>query len=174
LELFPRPPLIVGHSFGGRVAVSLAARYPDLVGALLLIGVPLLRPPDQVPSKPSFIYRVLRGLYGRGLISVTRMERARQEYGSADYRAAQGTMREILVKVVNETYEEHISKVRGRVHLLWGADDTAAPVSIVRSAATQLSQADVSVAILPGVGHHVMSEDPEKVRAEIAMLIEGL
>lgn len=174
LESFPNPPLIIGHSFGGRVAVSLAARYPDLVGGLLLIGVPLLRPPDRPPSKPSFLYRIIRGLHGRGLMSETRMEWARQKYGSADYRATQGTMREILVKVVNETYEQHLSAIRGRVHLLWGSEDTAAPVSIARTAVKQMSQAEVSMAILPGVGHDVMAENPEKVRSEIAMLIEAL
>src|SRR4051794_26005869 len=43
LAELPAPPVILGHSFGGRVAVHLAAGWPDLVHALVLTGVPLLR-----------------------------------------------------------------------------------------------------------------------------------
>ena len=37
-------PVLVGHSFGGRVAVQLAATSPELVRGIVLTGVPLLRP----------------------------------------------------------------------------------------------------------------------------------
>ncbi|HMK62450.1 MAG TPA: alpha/beta fold hydrolase, partial [Acidimicrobiales bacterium] len=37
------PAVIVGHSFGGRVALQLAVARPDLVAALVLTGVPLVR-----------------------------------------------------------------------------------------------------------------------------------
>ncbi|MGD2061719.1 MAG: alpha/beta hydrolase, partial [Acidimicrobiia bacterium] len=43
LDSFDRPPVLVGHSFGGRVAVCLAAKHPRLVGDLVLTGVPLIR-----------------------------------------------------------------------------------------------------------------------------------
>lgn len=170
LEEFDEPPLIVGHSFGGRVAVSLAARYPDLVGQLLFIGVPLLRAPDRQPAKTSTMYRAIRTLHRWRVVGEERMELARQKYGSVDYRAAEGVMRQILVKAVGETYEHHLAEVRCRTHLLWGAKDTAAPVSIATAAAKRMPHAEVSMAILPEVGHHVMLEAPEKTTAEIQMM----
>jgi len=171
LRTFAKPPLVVGHSFGGRVAASLAARYPDLIDGLLLISVPLLRPPDRVAVKVPRAYRILRRLHAARLMSDERLERARRRYGSADYRAAEGLMRDILVKVVNETYEHHLKMLDGRVRLLWGADDNAVPVSIARASLEILSsRADASIAILPEIGHHVMAEAPEKAHAEIAML----
>src|SRR4051812_38815028 len=36
LERFDQPPVVLGHSFGGRVAVHLAAAYPERVHALVL------------------------------------------------------------------------------------------------------------------------------------------
>ncbi len=46
-SLEARPALVVGHSFGGQVALRLALRHPDTVRALLLVapsgGVPLSR-----------------------------------------------------------------------------------------------------------------------------------
>jgi len=43
LDEFDQPVILVGHSFGGRVAVHLAVLTPDKVRALVLVGVPLLR-----------------------------------------------------------------------------------------------------------------------------------
>ena len=62
------------------------------------------------------------------LVSDATMEAARQRYGSADYKAAQGIMRQVLVRSVNETYEAQLDAVRCPVHMIWGANDTAAPV----------------------------------------------
>ena len=54
------------------------------------------------------------------LVSDDAMEAARQRFGSADYRAAQGIMREVLVRAVNETDEAQLDAVRCPVHLVWG------------------------------------------------------
>ena len=50
---------IVGHSFGGRVAVRLAAMAPDRIERLVLTGVPLLDRADR-RATPSLSYRVAR------------------------------------------------------------------------------------------------------------------
>ncbi|HEU5113637.1 MAG TPA: alpha/beta hydrolase, partial [Acidimicrobiia bacterium] len=34
LDEFEAPPVVIGHSFGGRIAVCLAAAHPDRVGSL--------------------------------------------------------------------------------------------------------------------------------------------
>lgn len=41
-------PLVVGHSFGGAVALALALDHPDCVGALALVS-PATHPPDAAP-----------------------------------------------------------------------------------------------------------------------------
>jgi pimeloyl-ACP methyl ester carboxylesterase len=93
------------------------------------------------------------------------MERARRRYGSADYRAARGVMREVLVTAVNETYEAQLEQILQPVHLVWGADDTDVPVEIANRAMQHLENGQLTV--LDGVGHHVCLEAPEAVRAAI-------
>ena len=100
LDTFESPPVVIGHSFGGRIAVCLAAAYPDRVASLVISGSPLLRLGPA--KKPSASYRMLRLLDRAHLVSDDRMEEIRRSRGSADYRAASGVMRDILVKVVNE------------------------------------------------------------------------
>jgi pimeloyl-ACP methyl ester carboxylesterase len=158
------PVVVLGHSFGGRVALHLAVQRPDLVGALVLTGVPLLHAHDR-RSRIAPAYRFVRRLHRLGVISEDRMEAARQRYGSADYKAAQGIMRQVHVRSVNETYEEQLDAVRCPVHLVWGSDDTATPLEMVERAAARLADGDLTV--FPGVGHLTPLLIPAELRAAV-------
>ena len=160
---FDRPPVLVGHSFGGRVAVCLAAKMSDAVGPLVLTGVPLLQRTD--PKKPALSYRMIRVLNKLGLVSDEQIEAERRKRGSADYRATTGVMRDILVKAVNESYESELSQIRSSVSMLWGNHDREVPVAVAERAVVLLDKADLEV--LDGIGHHVPIEAPDALRRVI-------
>jgi pimeloyl-ACP methyl ester carboxylesterase len=164
-DLPQRPLVVVGHSFGGRVALCLAACWPGVTG-LLLTGVPLLR---SGRTKPAMPFRVARALHRRGLLPDAKMERYRQRYGSADYRAAHGILRDTLVRVVGESYEAELRDVRCPVTLVWGEDDTAAPVTVAREA-EHLIAAPHKLIVAAGVGHDLHRVRPELLRTEIVAL----
>lgn len=164
LDECPTPPIVVGHSFGGRVAVRLAARFPDRVSGLVLTGVPLLRR-NPARSTPPLPVRVSRALNRWNLVGDSFLNRIRDRYGSTDYRAAQGIMRAILVRVVNEDYEQDLHKLRCPVHMVWGSADTEAPPEMAQTAVEIISQADLVV--LPKIGHLLPLSSPEHLRAAI-------
>jgi pimeloyl-ACP methyl ester carboxylesterase len=140
--------VVIGHSFGGRVALHLAVRRPDRVRALVLTGVPLF-PPDR--RAPAAQFRAVRLLHRAGLIGEGRMEVARQRYGSEDYRRAEGVMRQVLVKTLGERYDEQLASIGCPVSLVWGADDMAAPVAMAEAASARLAHA--TLAVCSGAGH---------------------
>ena len=164
LDEFDVPPAVLGHSFGGRVAVCLAANAPTEVGPLVLTGVPLIR--SNRPAKPAAGYRLLKKLNRFGLIPDERIEAEKRRRGSSDYRAATGIMRDILVKVVNESYESELSSLQGPVRLVWGADDSEAPVEVAKAAAAILeaSGALAGFSMLDGIGHMTPLEAPDALR----------
>ncbi len=165
LEQFGEPAVVVGHSFGGRVAVHLGVRFPERVAALVLVAVPLLRRSDTGRPRPPAGYRLVRWLHSVGVVDHGRLERARRRYGSLDYRNAQGVMRDVLVLAVNETYEEQLTALKPPVHLVWGAEDTEVPVDVAERSAGLVPGSRLTV--LPRVGHQVCLEAPEAVRAAI-------
>lgn len=171
LEAFEEPAVVVGHSFGGRVALRLAARQPDRVKAILLTGVPLLR--LQAAVKPPLGYRLIRFGNRIGVVPDSVLERRRRNAGSADYRAASGVMRDILVKAVAETYEPELTSIPHPIHMLWGEDDTEVPVEVARRAAVIRSGAGlpVSLDVVSGEGHMLPLKAPGRLRAAVEALM---
>lgn len=167
-EMAP-PVVVVGHSFGGRVAVHLGAELPDKVHALVLTGVPLLR--LRPPRRPAPAYRLQRSLHKLGVLSDERLERARQRYGSADYRAASGIMRPVHAKSVAESYGPQLDAIACPVTLLWGEDDQTVPLAVAEAALARLraGRAGDKAELLgvPGVGHLLPTAAPGDLRAAV-------
>jgi len=163
------PVVVVGHSFGGRVAIRLAARHPELVRALVLTGVPLM--PSPSAGRPPLRYRMIRALAKRKLVSAATLERARRRYGSEDYRAARGVMRDILVRLVNESYRDDLAALRVPVRFVWGADDTAAPAAAARAAAELVEGS--SYREFAGQGHLLGPVLREGVREELDAVLDA-
>jgi pimeloyl-ACP methyl ester carboxylesterase len=168
LEQMPEPVVLFGHSFGGRVALCVAADRPDVVKALVLTGVPLIRRPGT--AKPPLAFRLAKFANKVGLLSDRRMEQERQKRGSEDYRAATGLMRDIFVKLVNESYEAEMRQVKCPVTMVWGENDTAAGLWQAKEASGLFADSDLVV--VPGGSHWLTNENPEPLREAIRKFVK--
>jgi pimeloyl-ACP methyl ester carboxylesterase len=160
--------VVIGHSFGGRVAVHLAESHPHRVAGLVLTGVPLIRKAGPA-TKPALGFRVGRFLHRRGLLGDDRMEALRRKHGSADYAAASGVMRQVHVATVNESYEDQLRALSCPVEMVWGDDDTAAPLAVAEEAAA-LVPGGARLTVLPGAGHMTPQTAPAELRAAVERL----
>lgn len=124
-----------------------------------------MRPPGVRSPKPALRFRVARAMHRLGLLSEARMEAARRRHGSADYRAADGVMRGVLVAALQESYDDVLTRVRVPVDLVWGEDDTAAPLAGAEALRDRLSGAELVV--VPGAGHLTPTTAPDALRAAI-------
>ncbi len=120
----------IGHSFGCRVGLQVAARHPGLVEGLFLIAAAGLPRTRSLPERARIaarrlVFRVARRLTPEG----PRREALRARFGSADYVRA-GPMRPILVKAVGEDLSEVARAVRVPAVLLYGDRDGETPPEI--------------------------------------------
>jgi pimeloyl-ACP methyl ester carboxylesterase len=158
LDTLPKVRRIwIGHSFGCRVGLQVAARHPGAVDALFLIaaaGLPRQRSLARRlrDSGRSTTFRVLRSLTPEG----PARERLRQRFGSADYRNA-GPLRPTFIKVVSENLTEVARRVRCPVTLVYGENDQDTPPDIGQRFAALIPGAKLS--ILRGLDHHSVLGD---------------
>lgn len=146
--------VLVCHSFGGRVALRLAAAHPALVDGLVLIaGAGLRRRRTFASRMRAFSLRlVIRGArLVDELIQSRLADRLRERVGSADYRRA-GALRGVLVRVVNEDLTEKARRVRCPTLLVYGERDDQTPPEFGARFKALIPAAELIV--LPGFDHY--------------------
>ncbi|MBR3995935.1 MAG: alpha/beta hydrolase [Clostridia bacterium] len=126
---------LIGHSHGGRTILNLASRENNGVEIEKII---LIDSAGIVPKK-TFIQkmRVKKYKIGKAFLSFApvkklfpdAIEKYKAKHGSADYKAVSGTVRDSLVKVVNDDYKHRMKSIKASTLLIWGTKDDATPLS---------------------------------------------
>ncbi|MDY3118805.1 MAG: alpha/beta hydrolase [Peptoniphilus sp.] len=139
----------VGHSFGGKTLSAFAAIYPEKVDKLVLVDA------SGVLPKRAFSYywkvytfKVLKNLYKLLFFwqdTDKTMARFYKKFGSDDYKAADGIMRKVFVKVVNESTEEYFEKIQAETLLIWGDDDDDTPLYMAKIFEEKIPEAGLVV-----------------------------
>lgn len=155
-----RNPVLVGHSFGGRVAILHASHHT--VGKLILIDAAGVKPSHGVGYyckvySYKLLKRVLPVVVGRARAEQI-LEKRRRKSGSDDYNALSGVMRATFVKIVNEDLCRYMPQIKAPTLLLWGECDTATPVADAKRMESLI--ADAGLVVFDGVGHFSFLEEP--------------
>lgn len=121
---------LLGHSFGGKVAMCMAIRYPERVNKLILLAPSGLRPRRTFPKK---IRIQCITTTGKLIKSYDRLAGTNHftkhfipRFGSADYKNNEA-MRPILVRSINEDLTHEITKIQCKTLILWGNKDKETP-----------------------------------------------
>ena len=152
-ELGIKKPIVMGHSFGGRVAIRYSAR--NSIEKLVLFGSPCIRTKEDLSLKVK-ILKKLKTLPGMNKFG----EYMKQYIGSRDYKAASPVMRQTLVEVVNEDLSKYAREIEEPTLLIWGEQDTEAPVSDAKE--LEKIMMDAALIILPGT-HYAYLENLARV-----------
>ena len=142
---------VVGHSFGGMVAVHLSGLRN--FEKLILIGVPLIK--KQTASGKLSSLNFYKTLNRFGILSNDKIEKIKKKKGSYDYRNSQGIMRENLVKAVNDDLSQELENIKSKVHLIWGSEDKEVPIDIAKEANKKIKKSNLH--ILEGQGHNPLN-----------------
>jgi pimeloyl-ACP methyl ester carboxylesterase len=164
-------PVLIGHSFGGKLSIRLGAA--GVAGKLVLVnstGIVLPRPLGvraKVAAYKGFKLAVRLCLPDplRERVEVW----AKRRLGSTDYRQASGLLRETLVKTVNEDIRDLLPRIAVPTLLLWGDADRATPVAgaeIMRGLIP-----DAGLVVLKGAGHFSFLDKPYETRLVLASFL---
>lgn len=147
-------PILIGHSFGGRVSIKYASSRP--VRKIILVDSAGIKP----KRKPSYYAKVYTYKAFKNLLKLPIINRYEQEVlskvkkklGSADYKNVSGIMQQTMVKVVNEDLRHHLPSINAPTLLVWGELDDATPVEDGKLMESMIP--DAGLVVLKNAGHY--------------------
>ncbi|WP_200873593.1 alpha/beta fold hydrolase [Candidatus Magnetobacterium casense] len=141
-------PIIIGHSFGGRVAIRLAVKKK--ADKLILIDSAGIRP--KRTAKYYFkVYSYKLAKYILKHLSPRLLAKYKASVGSKDYINASPMMKQILIKVVNEDLTKLLPEITIPSLLIWGENDMETP--LYQAHVMNKLIPDSGLVILKGAGH---------------------
>lgn len=162
-------PILVGHSFGGRVILKLCGTGRVAPKKIILLDAAGIR------HAPSLKTKVRTRLFKAAKWCLTRrpwkkacgpaLEKLRSYFGSADYNNAPPIMRQTLVRVVNEDLSSMLPAITASTLLIYGEQDTATPVTDAQLMEQNIP--DAGLCVIPDAGHWAFVEKPGHVAAII-------
>lgn len=159
-----KPVLLLGHSFGGQLAVRFAALHPEQVSKLILIDSSGIRDATLLAKLKRVAFQTLAHL-GKQL---THSPFARQLLYSLarekDYFSAPPVMRETMARVIADEILTDLPRVQAQTLIIWGSNDRITPLKNT----VHFSKIPAStVRVVPAARHSPQFTHP----AEVARLI---
>ena len=150
------PVILLGHSFGGRIAAYIASKNPQWLKALILYGAPVL-------YRPSLATRLT--------ISITKAVKKIVPIKRPSQSKAMGPeVYEVFKKVVPFDLSTLLPKIAVPTFLVWGAEDSEVPVSIAKEANTLIPES--TMVVLPKQGHNIHIDAPHLFYGTVKNFIE--
>ncbi len=145
---------VLGHSFGGRIALMLAAEHPERVSKMVLADSAGLRAPLSIKHH----LRNWLARSARKTLDVLRLHAWRdrlqtsynRRYASEDYLTA-GPLRETFVRVIQEDLASYAERVSAPTVLIWGDQDKDTPLWQGRRLEQLIP--DAGLVVFQGAGH---------------------
>lgn len=153
-------PALIGHSYGGRVAIAYAAVHP--VAKLVLVDSAGLRRKLSLWRRVKVrAFKCAKWLAPRlcgQKLGQRFIDWWRGKGGSADYNSSSPMMRQVMAKSINEDLRHLLPKISAPTLLVWGTADEATPLSDAKTMETLIP--DAGLVEIPGCGHYSYLENP--------------
>ena len=142
--------MILGHSFGGKVALLMNPELLVLVGSA---GIPVPKP-LKIKAKIALFK----------LLKVTGFSKLRSIFVAEDAKKLTEIMYQTFKTVVNEDLTQDFKNFRGKALLCWGKDDTATPLWTAEKILELMD--DARLVVYEG-DHYFFMNEAEAVSKEI-------
>lgn len=140
--------LIMGHSFGGRVAIKLQSIYKK-ANYLILVSSAGLKNYNLINKIKVFKYKIKKWFLYK--ISKQKYYQLIKTSGSPDYIELSDTMKETFKNIINEDLQNCLKKIQIPTLLMWGSQDKTTPLKMGKKFLKKMNNSELVV--LKGCGH---------------------
>ena len=154
------PFFLLGHSFGGGVAVKYALKYPENIKKLFLVAPAIIRKKTfkkEIFKKISVFFPktpLLRKIFYR-VFSL-----------KSDYPyVREGVMKETYLRVIKEDLSNDLSDISISTVIIWGKKDDVLPVKDAHFMKEKIK--DSKLVVIPEADHDLERKSPELLAQKI-------
>lgn len=154
------PCTIIGHSFGGRVAIIIGSRYSNIVDKIILVDSAGLKPKRNLKYYLKiYSYKLIKNSVKLICIilkkdfnsNIQKVKEKLNIKGSSDYENSKD-LKDIFVKVVNQDLKEDAKKINKPTLIIWGDKDYDTPLYMAKKLNKLIK--DSGIVILENAGHY--------------------
>lgn len=149
--------ILVGHSFGGKIAVVASVTNIN-IKKLILVD------PSGVPDKnlsakiKEVLFQLTQPL--NNILPSTIKKLLFNIIASSDYKNANSGLRQVLKKILKQNILSEASNISIPTIIIWGSEDKDVPVQLAKVLKSKIK--DSLIRIVWGAGHHPHLEKPDK------------
>lgn len=155
--------LLVGHSFGGRITIKLAARQFEWIEKLVLVDSAGLNLGQNRKKLFGLVAKIAKPIFYPNFMKNMR-KWIYEKMGSGDYLTTP-ELQQIFLNTVNEDLLEYLKKIKKPTLIIWGAKDKDTPLAYAKIMEKEIEGAKLRV--FEGAGHFSFLDEPDKFTREI-------
>jgi len=165
---------LLGHSFGGRVAIKFTRQNPQRVKKLILCDSSGIK--MELDSKTKAIFALSRlgnTIFSKRIFSEFKKIARRVFYfflRHQDYVRAQGVMKETLKLVIAEDLLPELSDIKNKTLIVWGQKDNMVPLKAAYILKEKIVNSELKV--FPKIRHNPHREIPGELSETIDQFLK--
>lgn len=150
-------PHVIAHSFGARVTFKCLKNQADFFDRLVLTGAAGLKPKRTViKGAKRLAFNLLKGFVDKKRLAI---------FYSKEYQSLPPVMQKSFILVVNEVFDDYISKVKNKTLLVFGDKDRQTPLYMAKKFNREIENSTLK--IYKGAGHFPFIDYPHKFNGEV-------
>ena len=150
---------LLGHSFGGAMAVKVAVDAPQKINRLFLVACACMRKRTALKKVLAKVSKVARIFSFLPYYPSARKAFYKFIIPKSDYIYTKGIMKETYLRAVSEDLSCHLSFIKVPTVIIWGDKDEITPVKNAHFINKKISNS--KLIIIPEVGHDLNQKAPE-------------
>lgn len=122
-------PIIIAHSFGGRITTLLTGYYKLKIDKLILIDIASIKPQKTLKQKlKEKTYKFLKKLTCLFKNKQNYQQKLLNIFGSSDYKDLPKTMHQTFKNIINEDLTNYLKQIEQETLIIWGEHDQDTPL----------------------------------------------
>lgn len=161
---------LVGHSFGGKISIKLAAENPELIDSLVLVDASGLPHKSVATDMKIALAKLVKPVFAVPFMKPLK-DRLVRRFASEDY-VSFPHLKQTFINIVNEDVKSELTLIKKPTLIIWGKEDdnTYTPIEDAHHMHQAIKTSELT--IIPHAGHYSFLDQPEQFVQALLTFLE--